>query len=137
MPDLFAAGAGLLAPLNAAMPGDLHPTLREIIEESYLHLVEDEEAVAKLGLDRLAEIAVGQTDRVATKLGGCQFYLPRGIGAKLSARDRQIASEWRGNNGHSLARKHGVSEMRISQILKKFRAEELSRKQGRLALDAD
>ncbi len=137
MPDLFAADAAVLAPLNAAMPGELHPTLREMIEEIYLHLVEDEEAVAKLGLERMAEIAVGQADRIAAKLGGSQFYMSRGMGAKLSARDRQIAQEWRGNNGHHLARKHGISEMRVSQILKKFRAEEFARKQGKLALDQD
>jgi Mor family transcriptional regulator len=134
MPDLFAADNGLLAPLAAAMPGDLHPTLREMVEESYLYLVEDADAVARLGLDRLAEIAVGQVDRIAATLGGCQFYLPRGIGAKLSARDRQIAEEWRGNNGHALARKHGISEMRVSQILKKWRAEEFARRQGVLGI---
>lgn len=135
MPDLFAADPTLLAPLNAELPEGLNATLREMIEEIYLHLVEDEEAVAKLGLARLAEIAVGQVDRVAMKVGGSMFYLPRGIGAKLSARDREICALHRGNNGHQLARRFGLSEMRISQILKKWRQEEFARKQGKLPLD--
>jgi len=134
MPDLFAADPELLAPLNAAMPEGLNATLREMIEEMYLHLVEDDEAVAELGLPRLAEIVVGQVDRLAMKVGGSMFYLPRGIGARLSARDREICAKHRGNNGHQLAREYGLSEMRISQILKKWRQEEFARKQGSLPL---
>lgn len=135
MPDLFDAGE-LLGPLNDQLPDGMHPTHREMAEEMYLHLAEDEEAVAALGLDRLAELVVGQVDRVAQKIGGCGFYMPKGIGARLSARDREIAAAWRGNNGHLLARQWKVSEMRIGQILKKWRQEQFALKQGNLALDS-
>lgn len=136
MPDLFDAG-DLLAPLNAQLPGGMHPTHREMAEAVYLHLAEDEEAVQSLGLDRLAELAVGQVDRVAQLIGGCYFYMPKGIGIRLSARDREIAAAWRGNNGHVLARQYKVSEMRIGQILKKWRLEQFALKQGRLQFDGD
>lgn len=135
MPDLFDAGADLLAPLNAQLPGGMHPTHREMAEEMYLHMAEDEEAVQALGLDRIAELVVGQVDRIAQKIGGCYFYMPRGIGIRLSARDMEIVAAWRGNNGHVLARQYKLSEMRIGQILKKWRLEQFAAKQGKLQLD--
>ena len=136
MPDLFDAG-DLLAPLNAQLPDGMHPTHREMAEEMYLHLADDEEAVNSLGLDRLAELVVGQVDRIAQKIGGFSFYMPRGILSRMSARDREIAEAWRGNNGNELARQHGLSEMRISQIMKKWRLEQFAIKQGKLQLDGE
>lgn len=137
MPDLFSANAAVRAALDAALPADLHPTLREMVEEMFLFLVEDEEAVAMLGLERLAEIVVGQVDRVAQAVGGAGFYLPKGIGARMGRRDREIYAAWRGNNKRQLAREYGVCEMRIDQIVKKGRAEDFARRQGRLFLDGD
>lgn len=134
MPDLFDAG-DLLEPLNAQLPDGMHPTHREMAEEMYLHVAEDDEVVGALGLDRLAELVVGQVDRLAQKIGGCGFYMPRGIISRLSARDREIAAAWRGNNGHILARQYKVSEMRIGQILKKWRQEQFALKQGKLQFD--
>jgi Mor family transcriptional regulator len=134
MPDLFAADAETLAPLAEAMPDGLHPTLREMCEEMFLHLLEDEELVGLLEADRLAELVVGLVDRVAMKLGGSGFYLPKGIGCKLSARDREIVQAYNGRNKHLLARQHKVSEVRIDQILKKWRQDEFARKQGKLDL---
>lgn len=130
MPDLFDAG-DLLAPLNAQLPSGMHPTHCEMAQEMYLHLAEDEQAVQALGLDRLAELAVGQVDRVALVIGGCYFYMPKGVGIALSARDREIAAAWRGNNGHVLARKYDLSEMRIGQIMKKWRLEQFALKQDK------
>lgn len=135
MPDLFAADSAVLAALAAALPDELHPTLREIAEEMYLFLVEDEEVIAAVSMERLAELVVGQVDRVATKVGGAGFYLPKGIGAKMSRRDREIYAAWRGNNKRQLAKEHGVCEMRIDQIVKKGRAEDFAMRQGRLLLD--
>jgi len=137
MPDLFNAAPEVLVALDAVLPEGLHPTLREMAEHMYLHLVEDEEAVAVLGLDRLAELVVGQIDRVSIELGGSGFYLPRGIACKLSARDAEIACKFNGRNKHLLAREYKLSEMRIDQILKKWRQAELARRQGNLALEGN
>ena len=115
MPDLFDAGEAL-GPLNAVMPEGLHPTLREMVEEMFLHLLEDEEAVALLGVERLAELVVGQVDRVAGTLGGCSFYLPRGIGPQLSARNRQIVEQYNGRNKHYLAMTFGIFVCTYSAI---------------------
>ena len=134
MPDLAHASAALLSVLEAVVPDGLHPTLREMAEEMFLHLVEDEEAVTALAHARLAELVVGQIDRVADRLGGCSFYLPKGIGGKLSARDRLIVEAFNGRNKHQLAIAYGVSEVRIDQILKRARQAELARRQGALDL---
>ena len=134
MPDLFDASPQTLAPLSALLPKEMHPTHREMAEEMYLHLVEDDEVVTMLGLERLAELVVGQVDRVAQKVGGCGFYMPKGISSRMSARDREIVAAWRGNNGHLLARQFKLSEMRIAQVLKKWRQEEFARKQLPLSL---
>ena len=132
MPDLFNAPPAVLAPLDAVLPEALHPTLREMAEEMYLHLVEDEEAVAALGLERLAELAVGQVDRVSSKLGGASFYLPKGVARKFSDRDIEIARRFNGRNQRQLAREYGLSDVRIDQIMKKWRQAEFARRQGNL-----
>lgn len=135
MPDLFHADVETLAALNDELPTAMHPTHREMAEEMYLHLIEDAEALAHFGRARLAELVAGQVDRVAQKVGGCHFYMPKGISARLSPRDMEIVKAHRGNNGHLLARQHGISEMRVAQILKKYRMIEFARKQGSLDLD--
>lgn len=50
-----------MAHLTALLPESLHPTLVEMAEQMYLHLVEDADAVAVLGLPRLAELVVGRS----------------------------------------------------------------------------
>ncbi len=125
-PDL----AGLLALLDAGLPDDLNATLREVVGALFLHLVEDGELVDALGLDRLAEIAIGQMDRLSFDLGGASFYLPKGIGCKLSVRDREIGERYNGRNKHLLAREFGVSDMRIDQIYKRWRQAEMAKRQG-------
>lgn len=133
MPDLFNTSPEVLAPLNALLPEGMHPTLREMAEHMYLHLVEDAEA-AGLGLPHLADIVMGQIDRVAINCGGSGFYLPRGIECRLSARDREIVGKFNGRNKRELAREYGLSEMRIDQIITAWRKSEFDRRQGKLTL---
>lgn len=128
--------AELLALLDAGLPDDLNATLREVCAALFLHLAEDGELVEKLGLPRLAELAVGQMDRLSLDVGGSSFYLPKGIGCKLSARDREIGERYNGRNKHQLAREFGVSDMRIDQIYKRWRQAEVAKRQGALDLGA-
>jgi Mor family transcriptional regulator len=123
-----------LAPLAGVMPENLHPTLREMVEQFFLFLMEDEQLVQLLSAERIAELVVGAVDRLALSLGGSSFYLPRGIGGRLSVRDQAIGQAFNGRNKHQLAQQHGVSEMRIDQIFKRWRAEQFARLQGRLDL---
>jgi len=125
--------ADLLALLDAGLPDDLNETLREVVASLFLHLAEDGDMVAAIGLPRLAEIAIGQMDRLSLDIGGSSFYLPKGIGCKLSARDRDIGERYNGRNKHQLAREYGVSDMRIDQIYKRWRQAELAKRQGALS----
>lgn len=137
MPDLFRVAPEVLVHLESLLPDDLNATLRELVTSLFLHLVEDEEAVEKLGLPRLAELAIGQLDRASVEIGGSSFYFPRGITSKLSARDREIVSKWKGWNKRQLAREYKLSDMRIDQILNAWRKEEVARRQGNLNLDPE
>lgn len=121
-----------MAHLAALLPESLHPTLVEMAEQMYLHLAEDAEAIAILGLPRLAEIVVGQLDRVTLHCGGAGFYMPKGIAQRLGARDMEIVQRYNGRNKRQLAREYDLSEVRIDQILNAWRRAEFERRQGRL-----
>jgi len=136
MRDLLEPGTVDLAPLHAALPASLHATLTEMAEHMYTRLAEDTEALQLLGAQRLAEIVIGQIDRVALALGGCQFYLPRGISCKLSARDKEIYAQYKGHNKRALARKYKLTDMRIDQIINAARRADFSSRQGKLGIDA-
>lgn len=125
---------GTMAHLATLLPDSLHPTLVEMAEQMYLHLVEDADAVAVLGLPRLAELVVGQVDRVALHCGGSGFYLPKGIARRLGLRDLEIAQRYNGRNKRQLAREYDLTEVRIDQILAAYRRAEFERRQGRLGL---
>lgn len=124
-----------MAPLYAVLPEALHPTLVEMAEQMYLHLVEDAEAVKLLGLPRLADITVGQLDRVALHCGGSGFYMPKGIAQRLGERDMEIVRRYNGRNKRQLAREYKLCEVRIDQILAAYRRVEFERRQGKLGFD--
>lgn len=135
MLDLVTAET--IAPLEALFPEKLHSTLREMAIECFIVLIDDEEVLAAIGARRLAELVMAQIDRVSLQIGGAQFYLPRGIGMRLSARDMEIGRRYNGSNKHLLAREYKLSEMRIDQIYKAYRAAEFARRQGSLNLGID
>ncbi len=122
----------LLAMLEADLPDGLNETLREVVGCLFLHLAEDDELVDNLGIKRLVELAIGQMDRLSQDIGGATFYLPKGIGCKLSARDLIIGERYTGRNKHQLAREYGVSDMRIDQIYKRWRQAQIALRQGEL-----
>jgi Mor family transcriptional regulator len=130
---LDLATAATIAPLEALFHERLHPTLREMAIECYIVLVDDEE-VAGIGKNRIAEIVMMQIDRMSLQVGGAQFYLPKGVGMRLSPRNREIGQRYNGSNKHLLAREYNLSEMRIEQIFKAWRAAEFARRQGSLDL---
>lgn len=131
MPDLFD-DREVMDHLWQQLPDGLHSTLVEMAEQMYLHLAEDAQAVEQLGYTRLADIVIGQIDRVALKCGGAGFYLPKGLAHRLSERDRQILAKFNGRNAHTLAREYGVTEMRIYQIVTAARQADFDRRQGKL-----
>lgn len=87
--------------------------------------------LAQLGVskEKSAEIGVHVAEHIRTHWSGQSLYLPKGVTYDLSQRDRQIYEEFNGRNHAALARKHGVTEMRIYQIVKAARAAHLARAQ--------
>ena len=77
---------------------------------------------APLTDEQLARCAVQTVYQMASTLGGQSVYLPIGIRAVSVQKKREIAAAFKGHNHAELARKHGVTETRIRQILAERKA---------------
>lgn len=67
-------------------------------------------------LESWARLAMMQLQHLANEKGGMAMYLAKGVTAHLSARDRQMCTEFRGDY-KLLARKYNLTEMRVRQIV--------------------
>lgn len=77
-----------------------------------------------------ANLAMMQLQHLANQKGGVVMYLAKGVTAHLSARDRKMCAEFRGDY-KVLARKYKLTEMRVRQIVDAWqRAQYLDRQQG-------
>jgi Mor family transcriptional regulator len=88
-----------------------------------------------VGGEKSAYIAVAVVDDLRKHWGGQAFYVPQGIGVKRRKRDLAILSEFNGKNYGELAMNHGISEMRVRQILWKMTkpAQDKAQEEARLA----
>lgn len=68
-------------------------------------------------------IAVDVTEKMRLHWGGQSLYFPSGVRSKTSRRDAEIWNAFTGFNYAELAREHGLSEMRIRQIITRIRNE--------------
>ncbi|MFA7238705.1 MAG: Mor transcription activator family protein [Sulfuricellaceae bacterium] len=118
-----------LAPLAALFAPNYPAKLREIAERLYLQLAEERDTAA-LGLPRLAQLALAQTERLSLELGGGGFYMHKGKSYRLSKLYRKIWEEFTGTNLTQLARKYNLTEMRIRQIVDEIREQEKKERQG-------
>lgn len=134
MPDLLNIAAADLALLESELPEGMNATLRDLAIATFGALLDDAEAVAALGKQRIAELALEVIDRQGNEVGGATFYYPKGLTLKLSPRDQAIYAEYTGRNKRELARKYGLSDMRIDQIYNKVRRAEFAKRQGKLDL---
>jgi len=86
-------------------------------------------------LQAWASLALMQLQHLANQKGGVVMYLAKGVTAHLSARDRKMCAEFRGDY-KLLARKYNLTEMRVRQIVDTWqRAQFLNRQQGLPGLD--
>ncbi|MGH8782092.1 Mor transcription activator family protein [Paraburkholderia sp.] len=79
-----------------------------------------------------ADMALLVGDSICTEFGGTQIYVPRALTYRLSQRDAEIFREFRGDNFPQLARKYGLSEMQLRNIVRK--AIEIERRRSQPAL---
>lgn len=73
------------------------------------------------------EVAAEVCDELALEWGGTGIYVPRYQPLRQRERNRMIFMEYNGRNLRQLAKKHGISEMRVMQIVKAFRQKQESR----------
>lgn len=82
-------------------------------------------------LQAMAATVCVQVAHAAREIGGRQIYLAK-LAAELAPRDRAIFAEFNGRNHAQLAKKYGLTEMRVRQILETMQKEEFARRQGNL-----
>lgn len=99
----------------------------EILTDLAKHV--EEELAKQMPLANARQVGIDVARRISQAWGGSVIYMPRGILFKLSERDIQIWRDFTGNNHQALARKYGVSEQWVYQIVKKMRKEEIDRLQ--------
>ena len=78
------------------------------------------------------QISEALATTLSTYLGGRDIYIPNGDRLKDALRDIRIWREFKGNNLEELSRDYGLTERRISQIVKEQRLAFVARKQRRL-----
>jgi len=132
--------------LEATLPAGLTEQMREVALCLFEALaLQDGRAGSKHPCDdwraalvQLAQQALAQLQHLAAQLGGSAIYLAKGVAVHLSARDRAMCAEFRGNNYFALARKYDLTEMRVRQIVGAWQQERYLARQGQLpGLDGD
>ena len=128
-----------LAPLHALLDVAYPDNLRTIAEWLYVQLVEDLQlfglATTPEHLDKLALVALRQTERLSAEEGGNALYLNKGVSYRATVRDREMYAQFKGNNINELARAHGITPNRVRQIVGAMLLLERAARQGRLDLD--
>lgn len=119
-----------LAVLEALLPEGLTPNMRDVAQFLFEALVLLD---ARCGQDpaqhgwreqllHWAQMVCAQLQHLADNVGGEAIYMAKGITVHLSARDRRLCAEFRGDY-KVLARKYGLSEMRVRQIVDAWQRE--------------
>ena len=113
--DLTSIPAADMAALEALIPGDWPAAWCEFAAMFYAGLLlACEPSITR---EAMARVAVEQVLTAAHQIGGRQFYLPSGVVRASRAMASRILEEFRGNNHAELAKQHGVTVMRVRQIV--------------------
>ena len=105
-----------LAPLHAVLDRDFNEKQREFAEVIFLGLV-NSEAARTCAPNVLAEAAMAVLVQMSHDLGGGAVYVGKLDNVRHARMCRAICTKFKGNNHAQLAREHGISEMRVRQIL--------------------
>ena len=125
-----------LTPLHQQLDPGYPENLRTVAEWLFVQLVEDEEAApSPERLQKLATLALRQTERLSTEEGGRNFYLGKGLRYRASLRDREMYERFQGRNYNELARDYHLTPTRVRQIMDAMHQDDISRRQGRLILE--
>lgn len=83
-------------------------------------------------MEKAAEIGFSVAEHVRENWSGQSLYLPKGVQYALSRRDTEIFERFNGRNHEALAREYNLTVMRIYQIVKAVREEQIKQRQGAL-----
>lgn len=129
--------------LESMLPDGLTPDMRDVAQCLFEAVVMADPRCGQsptdygwgLQLQIWAQMALMQLQHLANQKGGVAVYLAKGVTAHLSARDRKMCSEFRGDY-KLLARKYNLTEVRVRQIVDTWqRSQFLTRQQGLPGLD--
>lgn len=105
-----------LAPLHAVFDRDFNDKQREFAEVIFLGLMNSDAAKA-CAPHALAEAAIAVLVQMSHDLGGGAVYVGKLENVRQARMYRAIHAKFTGNHHTELAREHGISEMRVRQIL--------------------
>ena len=118
-----------LAPLRAILPLGFPAAMVEIAEQLYLQLLDEPLALDRADREHaMAVTAFRQVERLSKELGGGNLYLHKGVGFRLSPRNRQMCEEFRGDY-KVLARKYKLSEQQVRNIVDTWQRERFAQRQ--------
>lgn len=108
------------APLHAEIGPDLTEKQREFVETIFVGL-SNSAAAGSCSPTELAQVAMTVMLQVGHSLGGQTYYVTKVENLRLARKNRDIHEKFNGRNHAQLATAHGISEMRVRQILQKER----------------
>lgn len=112
--DLTKIPAPVMAVLQTLIPSDWPEVWADLAAVFYVGLLN---ADTTLPHEVLAQIALEQVLAAVEQIGGQQLYVPRGAKRSNSNKAECIRNEFNGRNHAELAVRHGITEMRIRQIV--------------------
>lgn len=119
--EISAFRADEIAPISKHMDASAPEIWISLAEMFYLRLRANPE-LAGVSDDALGLCATQAVYQMATDFGGYGVYLPKGVKPKQAEKNKAIAAEFTGHNSQALAKKYGITDMRVRQILAVHRA---------------
>ena len=133
------------AVLDAQLPAGLTDEMRDVARCLYEAMVLTDQRAGQAHPDAgwrqvlgyMARVAAIQLQHLAEQKGGRAIYLAKGVAVHLTARDRRMCEEFRGDYD-VLAKRYDRTPMRVRQIVGAWQLEQFRRRQGQLpGLDAE
>lgn len=133
--ELAALTPEQIAPLDAMFTPQWSDTWRELATSQYLTLL-SAPGGQSLAPSVLARLAVALTLGIAQDMGGSQPYIPVGVMLAASAKARQVIKLLEQRMSYrDTAAATGLTELRIRQIEREWRRQQIELRQGRLPLE--
>lgn len=106
-----------MAPLQTLWNEGFPEVWKEISTLLYTELMTEAPQPVALIAPQAAQIAIAQTQKLGRYFGGISVYMPMGVKLDAKTLARRIVEGFSGNNHNELARRHGISSMRVRQII--------------------